>query len=299
MLDTYLVDEAFYVGYSLGARVGWEVVQDIAPRIPRAVLGGVPDGIPLARLDLDQVRALIADGTPVTDRVTQNYIALTERVPGNDLRALLAIAEGMRSSKTVDPDPAHAPQQPVMFATGSLDGIIEGSKTLAAACPQGRFVEIPDRHHFNAPGSRVFRGAALEFLGSVRRAAKRAATPDRGGSRRSWRLGIRPGEGRGSGLGDGVFEGDPGEHRALHARRELRHPRQGRGVAVDLLVELERPRERSASRNPRSAAGPRPGWSPSSATRSASMDAEACEIEQPRPSHRTSAMVSPSTRRAA
>jgi hypothetical protein len=26
------------------------------------------------------------------------------------------------------------------------------------------------------------------------------------------------------------------------------------------------------------------------------MDAEACEIEQPRPSHRTSAMVSPSTR---
>lgn len=166
MLDTYLVDEAFYVGYSLGARVGWEVVQDIAPRIPRAVLGGVPDGIPLARLDLDQVRALIADGTPVADRVTQNYIALTERVPGNDLRALLAIAEGMRSSKTVDPDPAHAPQQPVMFATGSLDGIIEGSKTLAAACPQGRFVEIPDRHHFNAPGSRVFRGAALEFLGS-------------------------------------------------------------------------------------------------------------------------------------
>lgn len=164
MLDTYLVDEAFYVGYSLGARVGWEVVQDIAPRVPRAVLGGVPDGIPLARLDIAQVRALIADGTPVTDRVTQNYIALTERVAGNDLRALLAIAEGMRASDTIDPDPAHAPQQPVMFATGSMDAIIDGSKALAAACPQGRFVEIPDRHHFNTPGSRVFRAAALEFL---------------------------------------------------------------------------------------------------------------------------------------
>lgn len=165
MLDTYLVDEAFYVGYSLGARVGWEVLQDIAPRIPKAVLGGVPDGIPLARLDIDQVRAYVEDDTPVTDRVTQNYIALTERVPGNDLRALLAIAGGMRASRTVDPDPSHAPQQPVMFATGSLDAIIEGSKSLAAACPQGRFVEIPDRHHFNAPGSRVFRSAAIEFLG--------------------------------------------------------------------------------------------------------------------------------------
>ena len=164
MLDTYLVDEAFYVGYSLGARVGWEVVQDIAPRIPRAVLGGVPDGIPLARLDIGQVRALIAEGTPVTDPVTQNYIRLADRVSGNDLRSLLAIAEGMRASRTADPDPAHAPQQPVLFATGELDAVIEGSRALAAACPQGRFLEIPARHHFNAPGSRVFRAEAIAFL---------------------------------------------------------------------------------------------------------------------------------------
>jgi hypothetical protein len=128
------------------------------------VLGGVPDGIPLARLDLDQVQAHAEHGTPVTDAVTQNYIRLTERVAGNDLRALLAIAGGLRASKQIDPDATHAPQQPVLFATGSLDAIIEGSKALAAACPQGRFLEIPDRHHFNAPGSRVFRQAAIEFL---------------------------------------------------------------------------------------------------------------------------------------
>ncbi|GAB2705532.1 pimeloyl-ACP methyl ester carboxylesterase [Microbacterium marinum] len=164
VLDTYLVDQALYVGYSLGARVGWEVARDLAPRIDRVVLGGVPDGVPLGRLDLDQVRAYVDEGVPVTDAVTQNYIALTERVPGNDLRALLAIAGGMRATGTVDPDPASAPSQPVLFATGSKDGIIEGSKALAAATPQGRFVEIPDRHHFNAPGSRAFREAALAFL---------------------------------------------------------------------------------------------------------------------------------------
>jgi len=163
-LDTYLVDEAFYVGYSLGARIGWEVAQDLSDRISRVVLGGVPDGIPLARLDLEQVRRYVEDGAPVTDPVTQNYIRLTERVHGNDLRALLAIAEGLRRGGAVDPDPTRAPEQPVLFATGSLDAIIEGSKALAAACPQGSFVEIPDRHHFNAPGSRVFRAAALEFL---------------------------------------------------------------------------------------------------------------------------------------
>lgn len=167
VMDTYLVEEAFYVGYSLGSRVGWEVVRDLPQRIERAVLGGVPDGIPLERLDLDQVRAYVADGTPVTDRTTQNYIALTERVPGNDLRSLLALAEGMRTTRTVDPDPANAPTRPILFATGSEDAIIEGSRTLSSAAPNGRFFEIPGRHHFNAPGSRAFKEAALAFLSTT------------------------------------------------------------------------------------------------------------------------------------
>jgi pimeloyl-ACP methyl ester carboxylesterase len=164
VLDTYLVDSAFYVGYSLGARVGWDVARAEGGRLEKVVLGGVPDGVPLSRLDLSQARAFVEDGTPVTDRVTQNYVQLIERVGGNDLRALLAIAEGLRTSGAADPDPDHAPAQPILFATGTMDAIIEGSRTLAEACPQGRFVEIPDRHHFNAPGSRVFRTAALEFL---------------------------------------------------------------------------------------------------------------------------------------
>lgn len=164
VLDTYLVDDAYYLGYSLGARVGWEVVRELPHRIGRAVLGGVPDGIPLARLDLDQVRAYIADRTPVTDPSTQSYIALTERVPGNDLNALLALAEAMRASGAVDPDPADAPTRPILFATGSKDANIQGSRALASAAPAGRFFEIPDRHHFNAPGARAFKDAALEFL---------------------------------------------------------------------------------------------------------------------------------------
>ncbi|UNK70964.1 alpha/beta fold hydrolase [Microbacterium sp. H1-D42] len=164
VLDTFLVDEAFYVGYSLGARVGWEVVQDLGDRIPRAVLGGVPDGIPLEHLDVEQVRRYIADATPVTDDRTRSYLDLTERVPGNDLEALLALALGLRDSRSIDPDPAHAPQQPVLFATGADDAVLEGSRHLASAAPQSTFFEIPGRHHFNAPGSKQFRMAALEFL---------------------------------------------------------------------------------------------------------------------------------------
>jgi len=166
VLDTYLVDSVHYLGYSLGARVGWQLAVELPARVDRAVLGGIPDGTPLARLQLDQARAYVTDGTPVADRVTQNYVSLAERVPDNDLRALVALAEGMRFGEDGDPDPARPPQQPVLFATGSEDAIIDRSRRLAEATPNGTFVEIPERHHFNTPGSRDFRRAGLEFLGA-------------------------------------------------------------------------------------------------------------------------------------
>ncbi len=163
VLDTYLLDTVLYVGYSLGARVGWQVAVQVPHHVERAVLGGIPDGRPLARMQIDQARAYAEHRTPVEDAVTRNYVTLAERVAGNDLRALIALAEGMRLGDA-DPDPSNPPEQRILFATGSEDAILERSRALAAATPNGMFVELPDRHHFNAPGSRVFRAAALEFL---------------------------------------------------------------------------------------------------------------------------------------
>lgn len=166
VLDTYLLESVLYAGYSLGARVGWQLAVNAPEHVERAVLGGIPDGRPLARLQIDQARAYADHGTPVEDKVTHNYVTLAERVPGNDLRALVALAEGMRLGDA-DPDPDHPPQQRILFATGTEDAILERSRALAGATPHGDFVELPDRHHFNAPGSRVFRQAAVEFLGST------------------------------------------------------------------------------------------------------------------------------------
>ena len=163
VLDTYLLDTVRYAGYSLGARVGWQLAVNVPEHVERAVLGGIPDGRPLARLQIEQARAYAEHGTPVEDRVTQNYVTLAERVPHNDLRALIALAEGMRLGDA-DPDPSRPPQQPVLFATGTEDPILERSRTLASSAPHGTFFEIPGRHHFNAPGSRAFREEALAFL---------------------------------------------------------------------------------------------------------------------------------------
>lgn len=163
VLDTYLQLGVRYLGYSLGGRVGWQLAVDAPEHVERAVLGGIPDGRPLSRLRVDEARAYADHGEPVTDEVTQRYVWLAERVPGNDLRALIAVAEGMRIGQN-DPDPATPPHQRVLFATGSDDGILEQSRHLAGVTPNGTFFEIPGRHHTNAPGARTFRQAGADFL---------------------------------------------------------------------------------------------------------------------------------------
>lgn len=164
VLDTHLIEECAYLGYSLGARAGWHAAVALPHIIERAVLGGIPDGRPLGRIDLAQAHAFLDEGAPVTDPDTKRYVHLAERVPGNDLRSLVALAEGMRFDDD-DPDLGSPPRQPVLFAAGSDDPILADSRRLSEVAPQGSFVEIPGRHHFNAPGSRHFRAAGAAFLG--------------------------------------------------------------------------------------------------------------------------------------
>ena len=127
------------------------------------MLGGIPDGDPLTRFRVDEARAFLEDGAPVTDPLTAAYLKMAGGLKGNDLTALVALVEGMRGG--AQPDPLNPPAQPVLFATGSEDRILDKSRALATATPRGEFFEIPDRNHFNAPVSRDFRSRALEFLG--------------------------------------------------------------------------------------------------------------------------------------
>ncbi|MFD1714378.1 alpha/beta fold hydrolase [Amnibacterium flavum] len=162
VLDTYLLDEVTYVGYSLGARVGWHAAIDLPHLVVRGVFGGIPDGDPLTRFRVDEAKSFIADGRPVEDRLTAAYLTMASGFDGNDLSALVALVEGMRGSP--QPDPDNAPRQPLLFATGSDDKILEASKALAEATPRGEFFSIPGRNHFNAPTARAFRERAMEFL---------------------------------------------------------------------------------------------------------------------------------------
>ncbi|MDQ1576911.1 MAG: hypothetical protein QOH55_2061 [Microbacteriaceae bacterium] len=165
VIDTYLVTDAAYLGYSLGARVGWQASFDLPHLVSRAVLGGIPDGDPLTRFQVDQAKAFLTDGTPVEDTLTATYLTMAAGIPGNDLTALVSLVEGMRGG--VQPGAHNAPTQPVLLATGSDDSILPASRALADLAPNASFLEIPDRAHFNAPTSRIFRDAAVQFLASA------------------------------------------------------------------------------------------------------------------------------------
>jgi pimeloyl-ACP methyl ester carboxylesterase len=162
VMDTYLIDEAVLVGYSLGARVGWHAALELPTRITRAVLGGIPAGDPLTRFLLAEARQFIATRRPIDDRLTSTYLTMAESIKDNDLTALVDLVEGMRGG--AQSDPANPPTQPLLFATGSEDPIIDGSRLLAASAPHGQFFEIAGRNHFNAPTAKPFRDRALEFL---------------------------------------------------------------------------------------------------------------------------------------
>jgi pimeloyl-ACP methyl ester carboxylesterase len=160
--DTFLVDEFAYLGYSLGARVGWHSALELPKRITRAVLGGIPDGDPLTSFRVGEALDFVAGGPRSDHRLTMTYLDMAAGMPGNDLGALVTLVEGMRGGS--QPDPADPPQQPLLVATGSEDPIVDGSRRLADAAPHGEFLDIPGRGHFNAPTSKVFREGATEFL---------------------------------------------------------------------------------------------------------------------------------------
>ncbi|SEB43189.1 Pimeloyl-ACP methyl ester carboxylesterase [Paramicrobacterium humi] len=162
LLDAYGVASAPLVGYSLGARVAWQAALAEPGRVTRAVLGGIPAGDPLARFDLEAARAFAADRTPIGDALTRTFIEMAAGLEGNDLWALIALVEGMRGGDQAGFE--RSPSQPLLLATGSADPVLDQSRALAAAASDARFLEIPGRHHFNAPTARAFRQGAIEFL---------------------------------------------------------------------------------------------------------------------------------------
>jgi pimeloyl-ACP methyl ester carboxylesterase len=160
LLDHVDVAEAAYLGYSMGARIGLEVVMDYPDRITRAVLGGI--GASGAIEHADQIAHAFRIGEPTDDPIAQTFYKFAAARPANDLIALAACISGLRPER--HPERLSRIRTPILVAVGERDDVARGAPELIEEIPSARLYTIPNRDHMSAVTAREFKQAALDFL---------------------------------------------------------------------------------------------------------------------------------------
>lgn len=153
-----LATEVDVVGYSLGARLAWELPA-ATHRVRRLVLGGLSPFEPFAAVDAAAVERAAA-GAEATDPLTAMMAGMVS-APGRDTASLVALMASL-GSQPFDPA-AGGPTVPMLLVAGADDGMTEGLDALAAELPDARLLRVPGDHR-GALDSAEFRAAAVDFL---------------------------------------------------------------------------------------------------------------------------------------
>jgi pimeloyl-ACP methyl ester carboxylesterase len=160
LLDHVEVEVTDYLGYSMGARIGLELVIDRPSRVRRAVLGGI--GTAGAIDSSDAIAEALLRGEPADDPVAQTFYKFASARPTNDLRALAACIRGLRPN--ADPARLAAIGTPILVVAGDRDDIARGAPELVELIPTAHLVTLAGRDHLSAVPARDFKSAAIDFL---------------------------------------------------------------------------------------------------------------------------------------
>ncbi len=160
LMDHADVTGASYIGYSMGARIGLQVVLDFPERVRRAVLGGLGSAgaIPSSEAIADS----FLRGEPTDHPVAQTFYRFASALPTNDLKALAACIKGLKPD--LDPARLSAVVTPILVVVGDRDDLARDAPELVELIPSSHLVTIPDRDHLSAVPAREFKRAAIEFL---------------------------------------------------------------------------------------------------------------------------------------
>ncbi|CCH29635.1 alpha/beta fold hydrolase [Actinosynnema sp. NPDC047251] len=154
-------DEVDVVGYSLGARLAWDLAAGKALRVRRLVLGGLSPMEPFGAVDLAAARAAVHGGPRPTDPLTGIITGMVTG-EGQDAESLLRVVEGL-AREPFDPA-SSAPDVPTLFVAGQEDQMAQGIEQIVARVPGARLEHVPG-DHFGALTGDEFRAAAFGFLG--------------------------------------------------------------------------------------------------------------------------------------
>lgn len=160
VLDDQGIQTAAYLGYSMGGRIGLQVLLDHPRRITRAVLGGI--GASGAIAHAGEIAEAFRLGEPTDDPIAQTFYAFASSRPTNDLHALAACILGLKAD--VHPDRLAQITTPILIVVGDRDEIARGAPELIELIPTARLVTIAGRDHLSVVPAREFKQAALEFL---------------------------------------------------------------------------------------------------------------------------------------
>ncbi|WP_372664886.1 alpha/beta fold hydrolase [Amycolatopsis kentuckyensis] len=152
------VSEVDVVGYSLGARLAWELPALLPVR--RLVLAGISPHEPFGAVDVQAALAFAGGGKLPADPLTA-AIARMITAPGRDPVALAHCIEGLRREPFAPR--AGTITVPTRFVAGRDDPISQGIETLVPLVPGSDLLLVPGDHGGALRGF-PFRTAALTFL---------------------------------------------------------------------------------------------------------------------------------------
>ena len=156
-------EQVGYLGYSLGARLGWDLAIAHPDRIGRLVLGGFAVRSPMRDFDVEAARSWISQGTAVADPLTRGLLEVAALVPDNDLARLVDVVEGVSSDELEAVANGPVPSPPTCIINGERDTTATGGAALAAEIG-AEYVELKARSHSSAVSSHRFKEAAIAWL---------------------------------------------------------------------------------------------------------------------------------------
>ena len=149
------------VGYSLGARLGWDLVRMTGQTVHKVVLGGLNPQEPFRNVDIAQVKSHAVSATASSDPLTAT-VAMMVTGPGQDTQSLLKVVAGLAREPFVPTPDAFT--VPTLLIGGADDTISQGMEVLTDLLGDARAIRIPGDHVSALQGPH-FAAAAIGFLG--------------------------------------------------------------------------------------------------------------------------------------
>lgn len=189
-LGVELQPRAHVIGFSFGARIGWELALTHPEAVVSLTLGGLPLHDHLitlrAMLEAHEGTSVTADSeTPAADSTDEAIASFTSIIDSSPIQpeALLKFVRipfgpffdvpALRAGSPNLPagDPGAHPHAPIAVVLGDADTIAADGTELYDMVrddnPLNRFISLPGRDHVNALTSGVFRRGALAFAAEV------------------------------------------------------------------------------------------------------------------------------------